>query len=187
MPQLWNETIASHREAVRGATLDATAALVAESGLHSVTMSRIAERTGISRATLYRYFPDVESILFAWHEREIAGHLEKVSEARDRAGTPEERLEAVLETYARSARRHHGGELAVRLHRGEHVGQAEHRLRELIRDLLVEGAKAGIWRTDVAPEELASYCLHSLSAARELRSSAATKRLVGVTLDGLRP
>lgn len=34
-----------------------------------MTMSRIAEEIGIGRATLYKYFPDVEAILLAWHER----------------------------------------------------------------------------------------------------------------------
>ncbi|TIL19051.1 MAG: helix-turn-helix transcriptional regulator, partial [Mesorhizobium sp.] len=55
MPKLWNETIDAHRRAVRDATLDTTAALVAEHGLLSVTMSKIAEETGIGRATLYKY------------------------------------------------------------------------------------------------------------------------------------
>ena len=76
MPKLWNETIDAHRRAVRDATLNTTAALVAEHGLLSVTMSQIAEQTGIGRATLYKYFPDVEAILFAWHERQVSGHLE---------------------------------------------------------------------------------------------------------------
>src|SRR5919107_2993176 len=100
VPNLWNETMEAHRAAVRDAILDAAAALVAEHGLRSVTMSQIAEETGIGRATLYKYFPDVEAILFAWHERQIAGHLEQLAEVRDQAGDPGERLEAVLEAFA---------------------------------------------------------------------------------------
>src|SRR6266581_7444580 len=100
VPKLWNDTIEEHRRAVRDATLDTTAALVAERGLASVTMSQIAERTGIGRATLYKYFPDVEAILVAWHERQVAGHLEHLAEVRDRAGDSGARLKAVLEGYA---------------------------------------------------------------------------------------
>ena len=117
MPKLWNETIEAHRRAVRDATLDATAALVAEHGLASVTMSQIAEETGIGRATLYKYFPDVEAILVAWHERQVAGHLEHLAEVRDQAGDAGERLEAVLEAYALMSHEHHGTELAALLHR----------------------------------------------------------------------
>src|SRR5262245_17985636 len=77
VPRLWNDTIDAHRRAVRDATIDTTAALVAKHGLRAVTMAQIAEETGIGRATLYKYFPDVESILLAWHERQIAAHLEQ--------------------------------------------------------------------------------------------------------------
>ena len=186
VPKLWNDTIEAHRRAVRDATLDATAGLVAEHGLASVTMSRIAEKTGIGRATLYKYFPDVDAILLAWHERQVTGHLEQLTEVRDHGGTPGEQLEAVLETYALISHEQHGARLAVSLHQGAHVAQAHERLQEFIRDLLAEGAKTGDLRDDVAPEELASYCLHALTASAGLSSKAAVKRLVMVTLAGLR-
>jgi len=187
MPRLWTETNDAHRRAVRDATLDTTAALVAGHGLASVTMSRIAQETGIGRATLYKYFPDVEAILVAWHERQIAVHLKYLAEIRDRAGTPAERLEAVLEAYALISQKHHGTELAALLHRGEHVVKAEQQLARFIRDLLVEGVKAGKIRNDVQPDELAAYCLHALTAAGRVRSQAAVRRLVTVILAGLRP
>jgi AcrR family transcriptional regulator len=174
---------------VREATLDTTAALVAKHGLRSVTMSQIAEETGIGRATLYKYFPDVEAILLAWHERQIGEHLNYLAEVRDGAGGASERLEAVLEAYAlisRESRGHHHTELAAFLHRHEQVAQAQQQLRKIIRDLLTEGARTGELRHDVAPDELAAYCLHALAAAGSLPSRAALRRLVTVTLDGLR-
>src|SRR5215213_4907635 len=100
VPNLWNETIEAHRAAVREAILDTAMVLVSEHGLRSVTMSQIAEKTGIGRATLYKYFPDVESILLAWHERQVDRHLEQLAAVRDRPGLPGARLEAVLEAYA---------------------------------------------------------------------------------------
>lgn len=155
VPRLWDDTIEAHRRAVRDATLDATAALVRRHGLRSVTMSQIAQQTGIGRATLYKYFPDVEAILVAWHERQVGAHVERLAALRDRAGDARERLQAVLTAYALSRNEHDAGELAALLHRG-------------------------------APPELAAYCLHALAAARDLRSQAAVRRLVAVTLDGLR-
>jgi AcrR family transcriptional regulator len=189
VPRLWNETIEAHRREVRDAILDTTAALVAEQGLLSVTMSRIAEKTGIGRATLYKYFPDVGAILLAWHERQITGHLEYLAELRDQAGDAGERLEAVLEAYAlmsHEARGHHDTELAAFLHRDEQVARAQQHLLDMIRDLLTEAAKTGDLRDDVAPDELATYCLHALTAASSLPSKAAVRRLVTVTLAGLR-
>jgi len=186
VPKLWNETIETHRRAVRDATLDATAALVARHGLASVTMSQIAGETGIGRATLYKYFPDLEAVLVAWHERQVVSHLEHLAEIRAQPGDAGERLKAVLEAYALMAREHHASELAALLHRGAHVAQAQRQLKDFIRDLLIEGAEAGALRADVAPDELAGYCLHALSAAGDLPSKTAVRRLVMVTLAGLR-
>jgi len=190
MPKLWSETIEAHRSEVREAVLDTTAALVAEHGLLSVTMSQIAEETGIGRATLYKYFPDVEGILLAWHERQIKGHLDHLARVRDQSADPGDRLRAVFEAYAqlmREARGHHDTELAAFLHRDRHVAQAEQQLHHMIRDMLVEGAASGDVREDIDPDELASYCRHALSAAASLPSKTAVRRLVEVTLAGLHP
>jgi AcrR family transcriptional regulator len=190
VPRLWTETIQAHRHQVRNAVLDTTAALVAEHGLLSVTMSQIAEQAGIGRATLYKYFPDVEAILLAWHERQVASHLDQLAEARDQAGGAGERLEAVLEAYALIAHQshgHHDRELAAFLHRDQQVVRAQEQLRDMLGELLTQAAAAGKVREDVTPRELASYCLHALAAAGGLPSEAAVRRLVTVTLAGLRP
>jgi AcrR family transcriptional regulator len=193
VPKLWNETIEAHRRAVRDAILETTWALVTEHGLTSVTMSQIAEKTGIGRATLYKYFSGVEAILFAWHERQIAGHLEYLVEVQDQAGADAgERLEAVLEAYAlisheRYSHEHPGPELAALLHRGVHVAGAQQQVHDMIKDLLIEAAETGDLRNDIPPEELANYCLHALAAASSLPTEAAVRRLVTVTLAGLRP
>jgi len=134
VPRLWSETIESHRRDVGDAIVDTTAALVSEHGLRAVTMSQIAEGAGIGRATLYKYFPDVEAILVA-----------------------------------------------------EHVGHAQHRLIHFVQDLIARAVAAGDVRDDIAPDELAGYCLHSLAGAADLPSKAAVRRLVTVTLAGLRP
>jgi AcrR family transcriptional regulator len=187
MPKLWTETIEAHRRAVREATLDTVAALVTEHGLASVSMSQIAAQTGIGRATLYKYFPDVESILVAWHERQIGRHLEHLAEVRDRADGAGERLEAVLLAYALIRHEHDGSELAPLLHRGEHLVRAQQHLSDFVGGLLAEGAKSGDIRDDVVPSELANYCLHALTGASSLPSRAAVRRLVAVTVAGLRP
>lgn len=190
MPKLWTDTIEAHRREVRDAILDTTAALVNERGLLAVTMSQIAEATGIGRATLYKYFRDVESILFAWHQDQISRHLEQLQEVAEQPGRARDRLEAVLEAFAlitHEARGRHGSALASFFHNDEQVVRAEQRVQGLIADLVAEGAADGDVRDDVAPGELASYCTNALGAARDLPSKAAVRRLVTLTLDGLRP
>ena len=190
VPKLWRETIETHRRDVRDAVLDTTAALVAHHGLLSVTMSRIAEEAGIGRATLYKYFPDGEAIVLAWHERQVAGHLERLGQVADRAGSAGQRLEAVLQAYALICHESRGPrdtELAALMHRHDHLAHAEQQLRHLSRDLVSAAAETGDIRSDVDPDELVGYCLHALTAAGGLPSKAAVGRLVAVTLEGMRP
>ena len=99
-----------------------------------------------------------------------------------------ERLEGVLSAYAsiqHDLRSAHATELAAHIHRGDHVAHGQRVMQGLVRDLVAEAAKAGAVRGDVAPDELATYCLHALSAARDLPTKAAVHRLVHVILGGL--
>lgn len=190
MPRLWNETIDAHRRDVREAILDATWHLVTERGLLSVTMSQIAESTGIGRATLYKYFPNVEAVLLAHHRRHVEGHLDRFAEISARPGEPAARLQAALTAYAmicHHRERHGSRELFALLHRDEHVAGAEQQIREVFADLIAAAGAVGHVRDDIAPAELADYCLHALTAAGSARSEAAVRRLVSVTLAGLEP
>ncbi len=101
-----------------------------------------------------------------------------------------QRLEAVLEAVALISHESHGHndtELVAFFHRDEQVARAQQQLRDMIRDLLTEAAETGAFRDDVAPDELASYCLHALTAAGSVPSKAAVRRLVTVTVAGLHP
>jgi AcrR family transcriptional regulator len=191
VPRIWTETIEGHRREVRAAILSATWGLVEQHGVLSVTMSQIAHEAGIGRATLYKYFPDVEAILSAWHEDQVARHLEQLAAVRVRPGDAGGRLEAVLHAYALNVhqRPQHGTELGAVLHRshgGEHGLHARHQLHDMIRGLIAQAAESGDVRDDVAPDELAAYCLHAVAAAGGLPSVAAVRRLVSVVLAGVR-
>jgi AcrR family transcriptional regulator len=190
MPRLWTDTIDAHRHAVREATLDSAAALVAERGLRGVTMVQIAEAAGVGRATLYKYFPDVEAILAAWHQRQIQRHLQHLATVSADADGPAERLEAVLRAYAHVSSQfgaHHDERLFDFLHQDRKVTSAQRKLRRMIGRLIQEAGAIGAVRTDIGPDELADYCLNALAAARRAGSASAVDRLVSLTLDGLRP
>ena len=188
MPKLWNETIEAHRRAVRETALDVTAALVAEHGPASLTMSQIAGAAGVGRATLYKYFPDVGSVLAGWYQREVSAQVVRLAELRDREDEPARRLSAVLLGYALLVRGQPPGLGLGALPPGdERVTRARRQLLDLLRELLARAADSGAVRDDTAPEELAAYCLHALGAAAELPSAAAVERLVAVTRAALSP
>ena len=190
MPKIWSDTLADHRDSVREAILEATAAQVAEHGLTGVSMSGIAQASGIGRATLYKYFPDVASILAAWHDRQVVAHMAELMEAAARAEDAD-RLEAVLRAYAQRNRRdregRHGTDIAASLHASPRVQQAHHHLEHFISELIADAVERGDVRSDVPPGELAVFCVNALNGAGSLPSKAAVERLVAVTLAGLRP
>jgi AcrR family transcriptional regulator len=188
VPKLWEATIEAHRREVRDAILDTTAALANEHGLLSVTMSQVAGETGIGRATLYKYFPDVEAILLAWHERHVAAHLEYLSGFANQPGvTAWARLVAVLDAYALIRHQHHDTDVAAFVHEDQHMARPQRQLADFLRGLVAKAAKAGEVRDDIAPDELAQYCVHALGAAATLRTKTAVHRLVAVVLAGLQP
>jgi AcrR family transcriptional regulator len=195
VPRLWSETIETHRHVVRDATLDAAAEVVSRRGLAAATMSEIAEKAGIARATLYKYFPDVESIMIAWHERQVSHHLSQLEQVRDDT-VGGRRLEVVLETYALNRRDRAGSALAPLLHPppgrepaggDDHLAKAHEHLTGLVAELIGERVRDGTIRGDIPAIELAGYCLHALSAAESLSSVAAVRRLCAVVLSGLQP
>ena len=188
VPKLWNETVAAHRETMRARIMDATWRLVAEHGLSAVTMSLVAEQAGIGRATLYKYFPDVEAILMDWHEQQVYDHLAQLAAIRDRHAEPAERLPAVLTGYGFISRHRgaHPGDLASFLHRGTPLEPSQRQLLALVTDLIKQAAAAGAVRADIAPGQLASYALHALAAANDLPTDASVHQLVALVIDALR-
>ena len=172
---------------MHGAVLDAAAGLVAAHGLTGITMSAIAEATGIGRATLYKYFPDVEAILVAWHDRQVRTHLAELAEVAAAPRPPSERLRIVLMHFAMSARHSRGTAIGALLHRRDGIDDAHAELAALLASIIAEGVAVGKVRADVPAAELAQFCLSAMSAGGSLNDPAALHRLVEVTLSGLRP
>ncbi len=71
-------------------------------------------------------------------------------------------------------------------YRDDAGAHTEQRLHHLVQQLIADASSAGSVRNDVAAGELATYCLNALVAAGHLPSKAAVRRLVLVTLSGLR-
>jgi AcrR family transcriptional regulator len=187
VPKLWNDTIESHRRDVTDAILRSTVDLVTERGLRAVTMSEVAERASIGRATLYKYFPSIEAILHAWHQQQVAHHLEELGRIASRERPAIDRLTDVLERYADVLHETHDADLVGLLHQPEHMDAAHDQLHELLVRLISLAADEGVVRPDIPPGELALFCRNSLERVGDLGSKAAVKRrvlLVGEALRG---
>ena len=203
MPSLWAETIDAHKEAVRAAVLDAVADIVAAQGLTGVSMSSVAVRSGIGRATLYKYFSDVRTLLLAWHERLLDEHLAHVEQALNAASRHEasatrdvlDRIRAGLRAYGTRIEHSPPG-FGVRsrdadagLHEGSHVHHAEQRLADLLAQHLAAAQTQRVLRDDVPAPELAGFCLSAMNAARSLPdpTQPALERLLDLVIAALCP
>jgi AcrR family transcriptional regulator len=189
MPKLWDGTIETHRREVRAAVIAATAALVSQHGLRGVTMSQIAEEAGIGRATLYKYFPDVDAILTEWHDDQVTVHLAQLKALRLRDGTSQEQLRSVLERFSltmfESAQHGAPAELVASFHAAGRLTTAEQSLQALITELINRAIADGSLRNDIPAKELALYCINAALGSRLLTSKAAVRRLVQITMAGL--
>jgi AcrR family transcriptional regulator len=188
VPKLWAESVETHRQEVRDAILDTVGELIERHGLLAVTMSEVASRTGIGRATLYKYFADVNNLLISWHRRRAAEHLQTLTALRDRLEDPAARLTAVLEAYARICQQrgqHTASELGALLHHDEKTDPLRHQLHDLLTNLIADAAHSGSIRRDIPASELASYCLHALAAASDIKTAGQRRRLVEVVRGGL--
>jgi AcrR family transcriptional regulator len=185
MPKTWSDTLEGHREAVRFAVMEAATALASEGGFHKVSMSDVAARAGITRATLYKYFADVEAIFEESHQRILERHLRHVQAMAEGDGDPLSRLTAIARFFADMSFRHHGHRSAEVLHRKEHARAAEERLLGLVERILAEGSEAGLFRRDVPPRELAVYLHGSLAGAHRLPHEEAVRRLVSLLLESI--
>lgn len=86
------------------AIFEATIQLLVADGMHRLTTTRVAERAGVSVGTMYQYFPNKESLVYALNERyleALAGKIESVC-ASLRGAPVQDMVDALIDTYWRA-------------------------------------------------------------------------------------
>jgi AcrR family transcriptional regulator len=117
------------------------------------SMSEIARRAGVVRATVYVHFPTRESLLDAVMERAVADVAEATKSAEPHRGEPVEALERVLRATWRELARFHAL-LAINIAR---LSAEELRRRHLpvlaqLQPLIERGQEQGVFRRDLPVE-----------------------------------
>lgn len=83
-------------DAARAAVLDATAEVVSRVGFHDTTIDHVVRESGVSRATLYRWFGNREGLLLALLQHLAGPYLEQGAQIAVGLGPLEDRLEQVI-------------------------------------------------------------------------------------------
>ena len=178
------------RDRIAAGILDTAAAVLAGRG-ESASMAEIADASGVSRATLYRYFPSREALLRGLAEAASA-------ELRERIADAELDVIPVQEAIARLARGFvlAGSKYVALAHSGHKPadsGQTQQDLAEPVYRLFTRGIADGTLRSDLSPEVLVQLFSGLLEAA--IRASGpggigaekASAAVISVFLDGSRP
>ncbi|MFG2600056.1 TetR/AcrR family transcriptional regulator [Streptomyces sp. NPDC048462] len=88
--------MAEHRTMQRGALLDAARSLLSEGGTEALTFPALAERTGLARSSVYEYFRSRAAVVEELCTVDFPVWAAEVENAMERAGTPEEKIEAYV-------------------------------------------------------------------------------------------
>ncbi|MGH2739736.1 MAG: TetR/AcrR family transcriptional regulator [Actinomycetota bacterium] len=172
--------------------LDAAFEAVADFGLSRLTMEDVATRVGLSRQTLYRYFPTKDDLLLALVLREEEQFLDGVRSAFAANAGLENAIEDAVTFVLRHARRH---PLLDRLLETDselllpylttRAGPVVTRAREVLEELLrekIRGAdpKDVAAAADMAVRLLISYTITPPSEAPEHLGRVLAQSLTGV-------
>ncbi|MGC9219880.1 MAG: TetR/AcrR family transcriptional regulator [Solirubrobacteraceae bacterium] len=169
----WADTLDEHRTVQRDHILTVAFELLKERGMTTMSMSAVAARAGISRATLYHYFPDMDALLSAWVGREIGASVTEMVRSARAIPDPLARIEQIVTAQTsifsssdhRLSAEHFESEAGSPTVRSEVANQMAP-LRELLAETLDEAHAAGLLRAELEPRLAADLVLGMLGAAR---------------------
>jgi AcrR family transcriptional regulator len=126
------------------------AALAALASDPDSSMSAIARRAGVVRATIYVHFPTRTALLDAVMEHAVAQVVDAMSRAEPQRGEPVEALERVLRATWRQLARFHGL-LALNTARlsAEDLHRRHVPVLDQLEPLIERGQKQGVFRSDL--------------------------------------
>jgi AcrR family transcriptional regulator len=151
-------TTAAERSAPRRRRADAERSVTAilDAGLEALasdpdsSMSEIARRAGVVRATIYVHFPTRTALLDAVMEHAIEQVVEAMNRAEPARGRPAEALERVLLATWRELARFHGL-LALNTARlsAEELHRRHVPMLDQLEPLIERGQREGVFRSDL--------------------------------------
>ncbi len=182
-------------EKAHHAILRAAAELLLERGLAEVSMDAVAARAGVSKATIYRWWPTKETLALdaLYHE------WQDVPPPRD-TGTLRGDLLSLLRPWARlAAQRPYGRVIAALateartdpafagIYLGRFVGPRRDQARAIFRRAIGRGELPAGTKIDVAIDLLYGPIYHRLIHGHAPLSDAFVRDVVDIALDGITP
>jgi TetR/AcrR family transcriptional repressor of mexCD-oprJ operon len=170
------------------AILDAAAHVLSEHGSRA-NLADVAAAAGISRATLYRYYPDREALLAALASAALADAAVRLADAGLERAPVEEAIERIVRAVIAV-----GDRYSVIVHELVKFdpAEAERLLGAPMRAVFARGIESGLFRQDISADVLLELFGGALRAAvklverRQLGLEEASAATASVFLDGAR-
>lgn len=157
--------------------LGAAMRIVEEEGIAGLSMSNLALRAGVSRQTLYNYFPDIDAVLAGLVELGDGGAAE-LSDALSAEPDPRASLQLFVATVVTSIASGHPSPVALTAalptSQREAIAAHQERSEELLCDILRRGRDLGVFRADVDPALDGRIVYRAAFAAAELAREPGT-------------
>jgi AcrR family transcriptional regulator len=155
------------------------AAVEALASAPEASMSEIARRAGVVRATIYVHYPTREALIAAVTERAMREAHDAITAAEPERGDPVDALRRVVTTAWRTLGRYHAlVEVNTRLPHAE-LHRRHHAVFEALEPLIRRGQRAGAFRADVPPAWHLSTTIALMHAASaEVRSGRLPEKKV---------
>jgi AcrR family transcriptional regulator len=107
MPRVTDGNLVEHRRQVLNRVFASFQQLVAERGYDALTLADITKAAGMTRTTMYNYFPDKEALLLAYTAHAIDESFSNLRAELHGIDEPLERLAGFVRTVVTYAATHH--------------------------------------------------------------------------------
>ncbi|AZN30214.1 TetR/AcrR family transcriptional regulator [Flaviflexus salsibiostraticola] len=148
MPKITGRTLLEHRSTTRRRLMETLDALMTERGFESVSMSDVANHSGIRRTTIYNHFTDKEDLLIAFVEEKMSNYLSTTREMLRGVDSSTDRIRIYVRTQLLAERRYlmaPGPPLKDVISPGagrklaQHIRQTSDLLRSILDDAIADG------------------------------------------------
>lgn len=197
MPKISAPTLEAHRAATVDRLLDAFGEIVMSKGYATVSLADVAAHAGLARTAIYNYFPDRESLLFSWTEREVARTIAILAQEVAQASSCAEKLRSFVRAQLVDFANRHlpPGKEVMQFLQPETYGRFMQHIEpveRILRDILTEGSETGEF-ADLDPTATIPMMMACIGAERGPIASRsrsvdeATERVTDFLLRALSP
>lgn len=156
--------------------IDAAAELLRTTGKAEFTVQEVVDRAGMSLRAFYHHFASKDDLLLALIEETTARYVARIRPRVERERTARDKLEALLmQSFRTQISEDPASAAMVLFHwhlaatRTEEFTATLQPQRELIREILIEGADAGEFRDDLDVDVMAGLLSSTLLTLLDLR------------------